>query len=106
MPSVQREQFTDVLYTVSSVRYPMSNFSMSDPLPFVRSFVQCPVSNLSVSNPLSNVQCPATRVAGEGGYSATLLYIAYLVMFLILNDPHNQKKFQIFQKFKKIWNLC
>ena len=48
-------------------RYPLSNFSMSDPLPFVRSFVQCPVSN-----PLSNVQCPPTRVAGEGGYSATL----------------------------------
>ena len=38
---------------VSSVRYPMSNFSMSDPLLFVLSFVQCPVSN-----PLSNVQCP------------------------------------------------
>ena len=39
----------------------MSNFSMSDPLPFLGFFVQCPVSN-----PLSNVQCPATRVAGEG----------------------------------------
>ena len=28
----------------------------------VQSSVLCPVSN-----PLSNVQCPATRVAGEGG---------------------------------------
>ena len=35
---------------------------MSDPLPFVRSFVQCPVSD-----PLSNVQCTATRVASEEG---------------------------------------
>ena len=41
-----------------------------------------------------------------------LLYLSYLVIFLILNDRHNQQKFQIFktlkffQKFKKNWNLC
>ena len=46
MSSVQKERFTDILCTVSSVRYLMSNLSMSDPLPFVQS--------------------PATRVAVEG----------------------------------------
>ena len=38
-------------------RYPMSNFSMSDPLPFVRSFVQCPMSNVQS---FVQCQCPAT----------------------------------------------
>ena len=35
-----------------------------------------------------------------------LLYLSYLVIILILNDRHNQQKFQIFQKFKNIWNFC
>ena len=36
-----------------------------------------------------------------------LLYLTYLVIFLILNNRHNQQKFlQTFLHFWKIWNFC
>ena len=37
----------------------------------------------------------------EKFFGTAILHLSYLMIFLILNDRHNQQKFQIFQKFKK-----